>query len=60
MIILQSYFGIMINHDKDPYETTSAMESKRVFYVFFSWLGYSTLPGIVRFDLGIYQPAGFL
>ena len=34
MIILQSYFGIMINHDKDPYETTSAMESKRVFCVF--------------------------
>ena len=37
-IILPSYVGIIVNH-KDPYETASTMESKRVFlgsFVFFS------------------------
>ena len=33
-VILPTYMGIIINHSKDPYQITSAMESKRVF----SWL----------------------
>ncbi len=32
-IILSSYMGILINYYKDPYKTTSIMESKRVFFV---------------------------
>ena len=31
------YMGIMMNHDKDPYKTTSRMESKSVVFVL-SWL----------------------
>ena len=31
--ILPMYIGIIINHNKDPYELTSIMESKRVFFV---------------------------
>ncbi len=30
---LPSYIGIIINHYKDPYSTTSIMESRRVFFV---------------------------
>ena len=33
--ILHSYMGITINHYKDPYSTTSIMESKKIC---FSWL----------------------
>ena len=33
--ILPSYIGIMINHYKDPYETTSRMEILKVVRVFF-------------------------
>ena len=31
--ILPSYIGIMIDHYKDPYQPTSIMESRRVFFV---------------------------
>ena len=30
--ILPSYIGIKINHYKDPYEATSIMESRKVFF----------------------------
>ena len=30
---LPSYIGIIVNHCKDPYQPTSRMESRRVFYV---------------------------
>ena len=30
--ILHSYMGITINHYKDPYSTTSTMESKKFFF----------------------------
>ena len=30
---LPSYMGIIINHYKDPYQPTSIMESRRVFFV---------------------------
>ena len=30
--ILPSYVGIIINNYKDPYETTSIMESDKVFF----------------------------
>ena len=30
--ILPSYIGILINHCKDPYEPTSLMESRRIFF----------------------------
>ena len=30
--ILPSYMGIIMDHYKDPYSTTSIMESKRVFF----------------------------
>ena len=30
---LPNYMGILINHYKDPYLTTSIMESERVFFV---------------------------
>ena len=30
---LPSYMGIIMNHYKDPYQSTSIMESKRVFFV---------------------------
>ena len=32
-IILPIYMKIIINHCKDPYETTSIMKSRRVFLV---------------------------
>ena len=37
-IILPSYMGIIISHYKDPYSTTSIMESKRVFFMAHVWL----------------------
>ena len=30
---IPSHIGILIDHSKDPYETTSIMESKTVFFV---------------------------
>ena len=30
--MLPSYMGVLINHYKDPYETTSRMESKSFFF----------------------------
>lgn len=36
--MLPSYVGIQVNRHKDPYTTTSIMESKRFFL---SWLNYS-------------------
>ncbi len=32
-VILPSYVGIIPNHCKDPFYTTSIMESKMVFFV---------------------------
>ena len=31
--ILPSYVGIILNHDKDPYQPTSIMESRRGLFV---------------------------
>ena len=39
--ILPSYVGIIINDQKDPYETTSVMESEAVFF----FVAHSTLNG---------------
>ncbi len=38
MIVLPSYIGIIINHYKDPYESTSIMESEMVFFVAHLWI----------------------
>ena len=35
--ILPSFVGIIVNYCKDPYSTTSIMESIRFFFLFFNW-----------------------